>query len=56
MKADNWHSIQLTVDLRIVLVFAPIVLALSWAGYNIGRAALGQFQLALRQYKKNTGN
>ena len=42
------------MDLRIVVVLFPILLALSWAGYNIGRAALGQLQLALLDFKKNT--
>ncbi|MDA7436645.1 photosystem II protein Y [Synechococcus sp. AH-601-B19] len=42
------------MDFRILLVFAPILLALGWAGYNIGRAALGQIQSAIRQYKQNT--
>ena len=45
---------NLIVDLRVVFVLFPIVLALSWAGYNIGRAALGQIQLAIYQFKKNT--
>ncbi|WP_114988213.1 photosystem II protein Y [Synechococcus sp. N19] len=44
------------MDYRIVAVILPILLALSWAGYNIARAALGQLQLALRDFKKNTGN
>jgi photosystem II PsbY protein len=44
------------LDFRIFLVFAPIVLALGWALYNIGRAALGQIQLAIRSYKQNTSN
>ena len=42
------------MDFRIVAVIFPVLLALSWAGYNIGRAALGQLQMALRDYKKNT--
>ncbi|NBQ20360.1 MAG: photosystem II protein Y, partial [Synechococcaceae bacterium WB6_3B_236] len=33
------------MDLRLVLVALPILLALGWAGFNIGRAALGQLQL-----------
>jgi photosystem II PsbY protein len=41
------------MDWRIILVFAPIVLAISWAVFNIGRAALGQLQLAVRDFKKN---
>ena len=44
------------MDYRIVVVILPIVLALSWASYNIGRAALGQLQLALSDFKNNTGN
>ena len=43
------------MDLRVIVVFAPIILALGWAGYNIGKAALGQIQLAIRQFKENTG-
>ena len=42
------------MDFRIALVLFPIILALSWAGYNIGRAALGQIQLAIYEFKKNT--
>ncbi|WP_413441082.1 photosystem II protein Y [Synechococcus sp. MIT S1220] len=44
------------MDFRILLVFAPIMLALGWAGFNIGRAAVGQIQLAIRQYKENTSS
>jgi photosystem II PsbY protein len=36
-----------TMDLRLVLVAAPIVLAASWAVFHIGRAAVGQLQLML---------
>ncbi|NJL85930.1 MAG: photosystem II protein Y [Leptolyngbyaceae cyanobacterium SM1_1_3] len=32
------------LDFRVVAVLAPIVLAASWAVFNIGRAALGQIQ------------
>ncbi|MEM6837562.1 MAG: photosystem II protein Y [Cyanobacteria bacterium P01_C01_bin.120] len=32
------------MDWRIVVVLAPVALAASWAVFNIGRAALGQFQ------------
>lgn len=42
------------MDFRIIAVIFPVLLALSWAGYNIGRAALGQLQMALLDYKKNT--
>ena len=41
------------MDLRILIVALPIFLALSWAGYNIGRAAIGQLQIAIKQYKTN---
>ena len=44
------------MDFRIVAVIVPVLLALSWAGYNIGRAALGQLQMALLDFKKNTQN
>ncbi len=37
------------MDLRIVVVAAPILIALGWAGYNIGRAAIGQFQMMLKR-------
>ena len=51
------YSIQIrflkTMDWRIVAVFTPIVLAISWAVFNIGRAALGQLQLAVKNFKKN---
>ena len=32
------------IDYRIAIVFAPIVIAASWAVFNIGAAALRQFQ------------
>lgn len=41
------------MDWRIIAVFTPIVLAISWAVFNIGRAALGQLQLAIKNFKKN---
>jgi len=34
-------------DFRIVVVLLPVILAASWAAFNIGRAALGQFQAFL---------
>ena len=37
--------LALTMDLRLVLVAAPIVLAASWAVFHIGRAAVGQLQM-----------
>ncbi|WP_114993875.1 photosystem II protein Y [Synechococcus sp. UW179A] len=41
------------MDLRILIVALPILLALSWATFNIGRAAIGQLQVAIKQYKIN---
>ncbi|MEM1310062.1 MAG: photosystem II protein Y [Cyanobacteria bacterium P01_D01_bin.71] len=35
------------MDWRVLVVLAPVVLAASWAVFNIGRAALGQFQTFL---------
>lgn len=32
------------MDWRIVVVLSPIILAGSWAVFNIGKAALGQLQ------------
>jgi photosystem II PsbY protein len=32
------------IDYRIAVVFAPIVIAASWAAFNIGAAALRQVQ------------
>ncbi len=37
------------MDLRLLLVVAPIILAVGWAGFNIGRAAVGQLQLMLKR-------
>lgn len=39
--------LALTMDLRLVLVAAPIVLAASWAVFHIGRAAVGQLQMMI---------
>ncbi len=44
------------MDLRVIAVAIPIALALSWAAFNIGRAALGQLQSAVNQYKANQRN
>ncbi|WP_413323853.1 photosystem II protein Y [Synechococcus sp. MIT S9503] len=41
------------MDLRILAVATPIFLALSWATFRIGRAAIGQLQAAFQQYKTN---
>jgi len=32
------------LDLRVVFVLSPVILALSWAAFNIAQAAIGQFQ------------
>lgn len=37
------------MDLRLLLVLAPILLAVSWAVFNIGRAAVGQLQLFIKR-------
>ncbi|MCP9848989.1 photosystem II protein Y [Cyanobium sp. Morenito 9A2] len=37
------------MDARLLLVAAPILLAVGWAAFNIGRAALGQVQLLLKR-------
>ena len=39
----------LGVDARLLLVVAPILAAVSWAAFNIGRAAVGQLQLMLKR-------
>ena len=39
----------LGIDARVFLVIAPILAALSWAAFNIGRAAVGQVQLLIRR-------
>ncbi len=52
MQNDKSKAIK-EMDWRIIVVFTPIVLAISWAGYNIGRAALAQLQLAINNFKKN---
>ena len=40
---------QATMDLRLILVAAPILLAASWALFHIGRAAVGQLQLFIKR-------
>ncbi len=52
MQNDKSKAIK-EMDWRIIVVFTPIALAISWAGYNIGRAALAQLQLAINNFKKN---
>lgn len=37
------------MDLRLLLVVAPIVLAAAWAVFHIGRAAVGQLQLMIKR-------
>ncbi len=32
------------MDIRVLLVISPLIIAASWAGFNIFRAALGQVQ------------
>ena len=41
--------LQATMDLRLILVAAPILLAASWAVFHIGRAAVGQLQLFIKR-------
>jgi photosystem II PsbY protein len=35
------------MDWRVLIVFGPVILAASWALFNIGKAALGQLQAFL---------
>ena len=37
------------MDLRVVIVLAPVVIAASWALFNIGSAAIAQFQRYISQ-------
>ncbi|MEM8544743.1 MAG: photosystem II protein Y [Cyanobacteria bacterium P01_H01_bin.119] len=37
------------MDWRILVVLSPILLAASWAAFNIGRAALAQVQTFLNR-------
>ena len=39
----------LGIDARLFLVVAPVLAAVSWAAFNIGRAAVGQLQLMLKR-------
>ena len=41
------------MDLRILAVATPILHALGWAAFGIGRAATAQLQAAIKQYKTN---
>jgi photosystem II PsbY protein len=37
------------MDLRLLLVVTPILLAAAWAVLHIGRAAVGQLQLFIKR-------
>jgi len=37
------------MDARLLLVATPVLLAVGWAAFNIGRAAVGQLQLLLKR-------
>lgn len=37
------------MDLRLLLVLGPLAIAASWALFNIGSAAIGQFQKYLNR-------
>ena len=39
----------MNIDTRIVIVLAPLVIAASWAAFNIGAAALIQVQAFLNK-------
>ena len=39
----------LGIDARLFLVVAPVLGAIGWAVFNIGRAAIGQLQLMLKR-------
>ena len=39
----------LGIDARLFLVVAPILAAISWAAFNVGRAAVGQLQLMIKR-------
>ena len=52
--AYSAHSVITTgqvlgIDARLFLVVAPILAAVSWAAFNIGRAAVGQLQLLIKR-------
>jgi len=42
-------ALPAAMDLRLILVAAPILLAASWAVFHIGRAAIGQLQLFIKR-------
>ena len=37
------------IDARLCLGVAPLLAAVSWAAFNIGRAAVGQLQLLIKR-------
>ncbi|MGG6296179.1 photosystem II protein Y [Leptolyngbya sp. AN02str] len=37
------------MDWRVLVVLLPVILAASWAGYNIAQAALKQVQTLLKR-------
>ncbi len=37
------------LDMRVVVVLAPVIIAASWAAFNIGAAAIGQIQAFLNR-------
>lgn len=39
----------LGIDARLFLVVAPVLAAVSWAAFNIGRAAIGQLQMLIKR-------
>ena len=39
----------LGIDAHLFLVVAPILAAISWAAFNVGRAAVGQLQLMIKR-------
>ena len=39
----------LGIDARLFLVVAPVLAAVSWAAFNIGRAAVGQLQMLIKR-------
>jgi len=43
------RSFSLAMDARLLLVATPVLLAVGWAAFNIGRAAVGQLQLMLKR-------
>ena len=46
-KQYFWRGIKM--DIRVLLVISPLLIAAGWAGFNIFRAALGQVQELLNK-------